>query len=128
MSEVPEIAYPEWTEYRKKNGLDPLGLQNTSVGIYQKLIPGISNVTLRVRYYGFYAWLAAVYTERTRDTDPKAWQRFIRRAEALYALTSQRQGNEYGVRSAPRRRLREYRRARDRRATDRFLDRARPSR
>src|ERR1700730_18522531 len=91
MTEPAIIAYPEWTEYRKKNGLDPLGMQNTSVGIYQKLIPGISNVTLRVRYYGFYAWLAAVYT------DPKTWQTFIRRAEALYALTSQRQGNEYGV-------------------------------
>ena len=80
------VAHPEWTEYRKKNGLDPLGMQNTSVGLYQKLIPGISNVTLRVRYYGLYAWLAAIYAERTRDTDPKTWQRFIRRAEALYAL------------------------------------------
>jgi hypothetical protein len=97
MSQAPAIAHPEWTEYRKKNGLDPLGMQNTSVGLYQKLIPGISNVTLRIRYYGFYAWLAAIYAERTRDTDPKTWQRFIRRAEALYALASQRQGNEYGV-------------------------------
>src|SRR5947207_12783682 len=97
MTEEATIAYPEWTEYRKKNGLDPLGMQNTSVGLYQKLIPGISNVTLRVRYYGLYAWLAAIYAERTRDTDPKTWQRFIRRAEALYALASQRQGNEYGV-------------------------------
>jgi hypothetical protein len=29
------IAVPEWTEYRKKNGLDPLGIQNTSVALYQ---------------------------------------------------------------------------------------------
>jgi hypothetical protein len=91
------VACPEWTEYQKKNGLDPLGMQNTSVGLYQKLLPGISNVTLRVRYYGFYAWLSSIYAERVRDTDPKTWQRFIRRAEALYALTSQRHGNEHGV-------------------------------
>ena len=45
------IAYPEWTEYRKKNGLDPLGMQTGSVNIYQRLLPGISNVTLRIRYY-----------------------------------------------------------------------------
>jgi hypothetical protein len=44
------VACPEWTEYRKKNGLDPLGMQNTSVALYQKLLPGVSNVTLRVRY------------------------------------------------------------------------------
>ena len=52
------IAFPEWTEYRKKNGLDPLGMQNSSVNLYQSLLPGISNVTLRMRYYGLYAWLA----------------------------------------------------------------------
>jgi hypothetical protein len=97
MTEPAIIAYPEWTEYRKKNGLDPLGMQNTSVGLYQKLLPGISNVTLRIRYYGFYAWLSAIYADRIRDTNPKTWQRFIRRAEALYALVSQRHGSEHGV-------------------------------
>lgn len=40
------IAFPEWTEYRKKNSLDPLGMQNSSVNPYQSLLPGISNVTL----------------------------------------------------------------------------------
>jgi hypothetical protein len=97
MTEAAMIAYPEWTEYRKKNGLDPLGMQNTSVGLYQKLLPGISNVTLRIRYYGFYAWLASIYADRIRETNPKTWQRFIRRAEALYALVSQRHGSEHGV-------------------------------
>jgi hypothetical protein len=97
MTEAATIAYPEWTEYRKKDGLDPLGMQNTSVGLYQRLLPGISNVTLRIRYYGFYAWLSSIYADRIRDTDPKTWQRFIRRAEAVYALVSQRHGSEHGV-------------------------------
>ena len=97
MTETAAIAYPEWTEYQKKSGLDPLGMQNTSVALYQRLLPGISNVTLRVRYYGFYAWLSRVYASRIRDTDPKTWQRFVRRAEALYALVSQRYGGEFGV-------------------------------
>lgn len=97
MPEGATIGYPEWTEYRKKNGLDPLGMQNTSVGLYQRLLPGISNVTLRIRYYGFYAWLSSIYAVRIRDTNPKTWQRFIRRAEALYALVSQRHGGEHGV-------------------------------
>lgn len=97
MNETLKIAYPEWTEYRKKNGLDPLGMQNTSVALYQRLLPGISNVTLRMRYYGYYAWLSWVYANRIGDTNPKSWQRFVRRAEALYALISQRRGGESGV-------------------------------
>lgn len=91
------IAYPEWTEYRRKRGLDPLGMQNSSVGIYQSLLPGISNVTLRVRYYGFYAWLSSWYAKRRGDTNPETWRRFVRRAEALYALVAQKRGGETGV-------------------------------
>ncbi|MGZ9086893.1 MAG: hypothetical protein ACXW3R_15470, partial [Rhodoplanes sp.] len=91
------IAVPEWTEYRKKNGLDPLGMQNTSISLYQTLLLGISNVTLRIRYYGLYAWLSSIYARQIGDTDPKTWQRFLRRAEALYALTAQHHGNETGV-------------------------------
>jgi hypothetical protein len=94
---MPTIGCPEWTEYRKKNGLDPLGMQNTSVALYQRLLPGISNVTLRMRYYGLYAWLSAVYARRIGDTDPKTWQRFVRRAEALYALAAQARGGEGGI-------------------------------
>src|ERR1700730_8387237 len=97
MTEPAIIAYPEWTEYRKKNGLDPLGMQNTSVALYQKLLPGVSNVTLRVRYYGLYAWLSSVYARQIRETNLKTWQRFVRRAEALYALIAQQRGAEAGV-------------------------------
>lgn len=91
------INYPAWTESRKKNGLDPLGMQNSSVALYQTLLPGVSNVTLRMRYYGFYAWLCCIYAKRVGDTDPEEWKRFIRRAEALYALIAHRHGGEGGV-------------------------------
>ena len=91
------FAVPEWTEYRKKGGLDPLGMQNSSVNLYQRLLPGISNVTLRVRYYGFYAWLAALYAKRSGNTDPRNWQKFVRRSEALYALAARRRGGEGGI-------------------------------
>jgi hypothetical protein len=92
-----KAAYPEWTECRKKNGLDPLGMQNSSINIYQALLPGISNVTLRMRYYGLYAWLTRAYARKIGDTDLRSWQRFVRCAEALYALIAQSHGSEYGV-------------------------------
>jgi len=91
------IAYPQWTDYRKKNGLDPLGMQTGSVDLYQRLLPGISNVTLRMRYYGLYAWLSRTYAREIGDTNPRTWQRFIRRTEALYALIAERKGQENGV-------------------------------
>jgi hypothetical protein len=92
-----QIAYPEWTDYRDKSGLDPLGMQNSSINLYQRLLPGISNVTLRMRYYGLYAWLAAVYARHWRNTDIRKWQQLIRRAEALYALAAVHGGDDAGV-------------------------------
>jgi len=90
-------AVPQWTKLSKKRGVDPLGMQNSSVRIYQRLLPGISNVTLRVRYYGFYVWLADGYARDIGYTDKATWQRHIRRAEALYALIAQVKGEENGV-------------------------------
>lgn len=36
--------------------------------LYQNLVPGISNVTLRTRYYGFYAWLSKDYAVQTYES------------------------------------------------------------
>jgi len=91
------INYPAWTDYQKKNGLDPLGMQNSSVNLYQTFLPGISNVTLRMRYYGLYVWLCRTYAQTEGSDDPERWKRFVRRAEALYALVAYRNGGETGV-------------------------------
>ncbi|MBB4150506.1 hypothetical protein [Sphingobium scionense] len=87
---------PQWTEKADKRGLDPLGMQNSGVLLYQSLLPGISNVTLRMRYYGFYCWLSETYARSAASSDFEAWRNWIRRAEALYALVSARAG-EGGV-------------------------------
>jgi hypothetical protein len=90
-------GYPEWTTKADKRGLDPLGMQTTSVSLYQQLVPGISNVTLRMRYYGFYAWLAQRYALDVRSTSVEHWCLYLRRAEALYALVAVQAGGERGV-------------------------------
>ena len=96
-AEIEQVNFPEWTEYQNKNGLDPLGMQNSSVNLYQTFLPGISNVTLRMRYYGLYAWLNRAYGQNIGDTNPETWKRYIRRTEALYALIAYRHGGETGV-------------------------------
>ena len=88
---------PEWTEVSTKNGLDPLGMQASCVRLYQRLMPGVSNVTNSLRYYGFYAWLTKAYAERHGRPDIPTWRRFLRRAEALYAVTAVREQNVVGV-------------------------------
>jgi hypothetical protein len=72
-------------------------MQVSSVNFYQALLPGISNVTLRMRYYGLYAWLSWMYAQHHGDTNPDSWRRIIRRAEAVYALIALRRGGETGV-------------------------------
>jgi hypothetical protein len=97
MTKIEMAAVPQWTRVSKKRGIDPLGMQNSSVSIYQRLLPGISNVTLRIRYYGLYVWLADHYARSIGDTNAITWQRQVRRAEALYALIAQSKGGEVGV-------------------------------
>ena len=100
MAEIAELSRtgrPEWTSQDKKRGVDPLGMQTTSVALYQELLPGISNVTLRVRYYGFYAWLAHRYARDVGSTSIEDWCIYVRRAEALYALIARHEVTEHGV-------------------------------
>ena len=98
MADVPRgLGYPEWTTKVEKRGLDPLGMQTTSVALYQQLVPGISNVTLRMRYYGLYSWLARRYAADVGRPSVEDWCLYLRRAEALYALVAVQAGGERGV-------------------------------
>lgn len=94
---MEEMAYPAWTSRRERRGVDPLGMQNTSVSLYQRLLPGISNVTLRMRYYGLYAWLADRYARSSGSTSVEEWRKYLRRSEALYALIVQSNTQDTGV-------------------------------
>ena len=91
------MLLPEWTEKVQKRGLDPLGLQNSGVTLYQSLVPGISNVTLRIRYYGLYCWASEAYAREVGSTDPVEWRTWLRRLEALHALVAYHAGGETGV-------------------------------
>lgn len=70
-------------------GLDPLGVQNTSEATFSLLLPGLNNVTGRIRYYSFYCWLLDAYSKINGDTNRQVQRQFIRRAEYIIALLSQ---------------------------------------
>lgn len=78
-------------------GLDPLGLQNTSEATFAYLLPGLNNVTGRIRYYSFYCWLLDTYAADSGSTDPEVQKRFIRRAELITALLARFAGKDIGA-------------------------------
>jgi len=77
---------PDWLEGHVTTGRDPLGMQAGSIMLYQSLLPGISNITLRARYYSFFSFLIYEYAVRFHDTTDEKWIQFLRRSELLYAL------------------------------------------
>jgi len=90
-------GFPEWTELGQDGGLDPLGMQRPIEVIYQSLLPGISTITLRFRYYSFFVWMLEVYAKENGSTDPVAFRLFQRRCETLFALIAARGTTELGV-------------------------------
>lgn len=84
--------YPFWGEnVNLITGLDPLGLQVTSEATYATMLPGLSNLTNRLRYYGFYCWLIDFYFKKEKKGNQTEQYRFIRRAELLIALLMQKE-------------------------------------
>lgn len=85
-----KATYPFWgTSIKLITGLDPLSLQTTSEAIYATMLPGISNLTNRLRYYGFYCWLLDFYFKREKKGNSTEQFKFIRRAELMVAILMQ---------------------------------------
>jgi hypothetical protein len=71
-------------------GLDHLAVQAPCINIYGRLLPGITNVTDRARYYSFYPWLIWAFGQRGFTTyDDEFIERF-RRADCLFSLIAER--------------------------------------
>ena len=70
------------------SGLDQLGLNLTSERIFDLLLPGLNNVTQRIRYYSFYCWFFDWYSQTIRTTSKSKQNKYLRRAEFLLALVA----------------------------------------
>lgn len=92
MYEAHIAPFPFWgSKTNSKGGRDPLAVQNSSVVIYTNMITGITNVTGRVRYNGFFCWLLTLIAKRLEQIDitkidsPTEQIKLIRRGELLLA-------------------------------------------
>lgn len=85
-----EAIKPFWAENSGfMTGRDPLGIQNSSITVYGRLLPGMTNLTQRLRYYGIYSWLLNEYDKLDVPKEEKTIEHqynFIRRAELIIAF------------------------------------------
>jgi len=72
-------------------------MQRPIEAIYQSLLPGISTITLRFRYYAFFPWILKNYEDHIRHTDPAVFRVFHRRCEILFALVCSHGDQQLGI-------------------------------
>lgn len=79
-----------WVKPPKQiGGLDHLAVQAPCINIYGRLLPGITNVTDRARYYSFYPWIVWALEQAGHKFNDEFIQQF-RRADCLFTLIAQR--------------------------------------
>lgn len=80
-------------------GLDHLAVQAPCINIYGRLLPGITNVTDRARYYSFYPWLIWAFDQRGWTKYDDKFVERVRRADCLFSMIALRHaiisGSEY---------------------------------
>ncbi len=81
------------------SGLDHLAVQAPCISIYGRLLPGITNVTDRARYYSFYPWLIWSFDQQGFTKFGDEFKERFRRADCLFSLIAERHayhaGGEY---------------------------------
>ena len=85
-------------------GLDHLGAQAPCINMYGQLLPGITNVTDRARYYSFYPWFLWAYEKEYNSIDWEILIERFRRADCLFTLiaawhsvTTDHDDNKHGI-------------------------------
>ena len=94
MSVLETVAWVEPPEPIR--GLDHLGVQAPCIALYGQLLPGITNVTDRARYYSFYPWLLWSFERRYSSHTIDEFRRVLRRAECLFSLIAIRHARVIG--------------------------------
>jgi hypothetical protein len=84
--------------------LDHLGVQAPCINLYGRLLPGITNVTDRARYYSFYPWLIWAFDQQGIVRYDDDFVDLFRRADCLFSMIAERhayiQGDAYDQHAA----------------------------
>lgn len=94
MTDMPRVAWVVPPESIR--GLDHLGVQAPCITLYGQLLPGITNVTDRARYYSFHPWVIWSFDKRYKNKTIEEFRRVLRRAECLFTLIAIRHARKLG--------------------------------
>jgi hypothetical protein len=81
------------------DGLDHLGIELVSVNLYQAMLPGLTNVTERARYYSFYPWVLHRFAQDgPKERSKRTWRTWFRSLDFAYAAAcaAHEQQNQLG--------------------------------
>jgi len=90
MTTLPTTSWLKLSNHSK--GLDPLGAQAPSINIYGQLLPGITNVTDRARYYSFYPWMIRTFENLPGEKTYEGIKDWVRRCDCLFSMIGIRHG------------------------------------
>ena len=76
-------------------GLDHLAVQAPCISLYGRMLPGITNVTDRARYYSFYPWVVWALEKRGHRYD-NTFIDLFRKADCLFTLIAERHAKVAG--------------------------------
>jgi len=76
-----------WVSPAKEiTGRDHLAVQAISEHLFTEMLPGLTNVTPRVRCYSFYAWFVWAFDQQAKKKNAAEMVSLFRRAECLHTL------------------------------------------
>lgn len=82
-----------WVKKPKQiRGLDHLAVQAPCINLYGQMLPGITNVTDRARYYSFYPWIVRAL-EDAGHTYNATFIELFRKADCLFTLIAHQHAN-----------------------------------
>lgn len=89
---------PYWNDgLNLKLGLNQLGIRNVAEQMFAKLLPGLNNVSSRIRYYSFYCWIINNFYEGKDSIVEEDFNPYLRRAELLLALINATREDSSGI-------------------------------
>ena len=93
---------PYWGKGKDaKMGLNQLGMRTIVEALFASLLPGMNNVTDRIRYYSFYCWLLNRFKDAgvgpARQYPREDFITFLRTSEYLLANINYYTGNTIGI-------------------------------
>ena len=68
-------------------GQDQVGVRANLVRMYSYLVPGITNVTDRIRYFAIHPFIVHMWAKGKATTDKAAFQHLVRRVECILAIS-----------------------------------------